>query len=313
MIFHQEWDDADGLPNLAKNIQMKRIHSILFILLASVCTLTAYAQESDQLKLSRVVLKSGAIITGQLKELDATGKLTLVIGGQDVFFNMTDISKLETIDDSNKAAYSLMEEESSSGLEEGKYQVLDRAQYPDTVLVNVGGQNLKMVLIRGGVFNMGYDDRYSTQMKSEPVHRVFVSSFYVSTDYLSKAFAASMLGEKPTESTKPKDFAKWEQADAVARKASEISRRPLRLPTEAEWEYTSHQPCAKEVFSDGWYYEWCSDYFGEYSSAAQDNPSGPASGKSHVVRSFNCGLNKWDRSGNNEGAPTCVRLVLPVK
>ncbi|MBQ9144364.1 MAG: formylglycine-generating enzyme family protein, partial [Paludibacteraceae bacterium] len=31
-------------------------------------------------------------------------------------------------------------------------------------------------------------------------------------------------------------------------------------------------------------YEWCQDWFGDYSSSAQTNPMGPASGSSRVLR-----------------------------
>ena len=35
-------------------------------------------------------------------------------------------------------------------------------------------------------------------------------------------------------------------------------------------------------------WEWCSDWYGSYSSSSQTNPTGPASGSYRVVRGGSC-------------------------
>ena len=111
-------------------------------------------------------------------------------------------------------------------------------------------------------------------------------------------------------------------------KLNSLTGRTFRMPTEAEWEYaarggnkskgylysggntldnvgwysdnsdvTTHLVAQKAANELGLYdmsgnvYEWCCDWYGDYSSSSQTNPTGPSTGSFRVLRGGNWNFN----------------------
>ena len=153
----------------------------------------------------------------------------------------------------------------------------------------------------------------------EPVHTVTVSSFYMDKTEVTQAEYRKVMGKNPSHFSGcddcPVENVSWHDANEYAKKVGK------RLPTEAEWEYAARggnkskgyrYSGSNTISSVGWYddnsrskthpvaqkqpnelglydmsgnvYEWCSDWYGSYSSSPQNNPQGPNSGSSRVLR-----------------------------
>ncbi len=118
----------------------------------------------------------------------------------------------------------------------------------------------------------------------------------------------------------PMYYVNWEEAQEFCTKLSQLTGRKYALPTEAQWEYAARGGVKSKgykysgshtVGNVAWYYnnsssthpvgtkqpnelglydmsgnvwEWCSDWYGYYSSESQSNPTGPSTGFFRVLR-----------------------------
>ena len=119
----------------------------------------------------------------------------------------------------------------------------------------------------------------------------------------------------------PVEYMSWNDCQTFITKLNTMTGQQFRLPTEAEWEFAArggiHDVVSKYSGSDdveevAWYYfnsnstthpvgqkkpnelglydmsgnvyEWCQDWYSEYTTASQTNPTGPATGEYRIVR-----------------------------
>ena len=122
-------------------------------------------------------------------------------------------------------------------------------------------------------------------------------------------------------SSRPVDQVSWYDCQKFIKKLNKLTGRTFRLPTEAEWEFAARggneskgykYSGSNSIDNVAWYrsnsgfvthdvktkfpnelglydmtgnvYEWCQDWYGSYSSSAQTNPTGPATGFFRVLR-----------------------------
>jgi formylglycine-generating enzyme required for sulfatase activity len=191
---------------------------------------------------------------------------------------------------------------------------------------------LDVVIISAGGFMMGSDQG---QENEQPIHRVWLDEFGIgrypvtNQDY---AVFLSQSGQAPprfwsdakfSAAEQPVVGVTWDEAVAFCLWLSEKSGRPVRLPTEAEWEraarggvegtlypWGNEAPWKKQFvgcdpvtdgparvginepndfglydMSEG-VHEWCSDYYDAnyYRSSPARNPQGPPSGQRRSSR-----------------------------
>lgn len=201
-------------------------------------------------------------------------------------------------------------------------------------------------------------DASAYQIES-PVHQVSVSSFSMGIFEVTQAQWTAAMGSNPSENkgeNLPVENVTWEQVQEFIGVLNEMTGLNYRLPTEAEWEFAARGGVASNGFSYsgsptlnacGWYYsnseatthevgskipneigiydmsgnvrEWCSDWFGHYSSEAEENPQGVNDGSLKVNRggswttpAVNC-RNTYRHTDypDEAGLDLGFRLVLP--
>jgi formylglycine-generating enzyme required for sulfatase activity len=204
----------------------------------------------------------------------------------------------------------------TSGVEAAKTLTLDLG----------GGVTMKLVLIPAGKFMMGSPENEKDRDSDEgPQREVTISrAFHMGVFEVTQEQYQAIMGTNPSnfkDAAKPVEMVSWDDAVEFCKKASLITGRTVRLPTEAEWEYACRAGSrTRFTFGDddkgldkyGWYdgdtwegtrpvgqkapnawglydmhgnvYEWCSDWYDAYVNAVETDPQGPKSGDARVLR-----------------------------
>ena len=186
----------------------------------------------------------------------------------------------------------------------------------------VNGVSFKMIAVKGGTFQMGNDVGYEWEKPVHQVtlSDYYIGETEV-TQELWSAVMGSNPSEFPGNMQRPVEMVSWNDCQTFISRLNELTGETFRLPTEAQWEYAArggykskgytysgsnaiddvawcgynsgemtHPVKTKAPNELGIYdmsgnvWEWCSDWYGDYSSAAQTDPTGPATGYYRVGR-----------------------------
>ena len=182
-----------------------------------------------------------------------------------------------------------------------------------------------------------------------------INDYYMGKYEVTQALWEAVMGSNPSYfkgDNLPVEKVSWNDCQEFISKLNSLTGRKFRLPTEAEWEYAArggkksrgYQYSGSRKISDvAWYegnsrskthpvgrkqanelgiydmsgnvWEWCSDWYGSYSSSSQTNPMGSDSGAKRVRRGGSwCYIARICRSSYRYGdAPDCRGLYLGLR
>jgi formylglycine-generating enzyme required for sulfatase activity len=130
---------------------------------------------------------------------------------------------------------------------DGKETVADyarRAKLEPTLTLDLGGVKWEGVLIPAGSFVMGSppgEAKKDNEAAIEKQHRVTITRpFYMAKYELTQAQYAKVMGANPSKTkgdSLPVHNVSCQNARTFCEKCSQLTKREVQLPTEAQWEY----------------------------------------------------------------------------
>ena len=200
-------------------------------------------------------------------------------------------------------------------------ETVEGGQGNGTKEIIVNGVTFKMIKVSGGTFLMG---KSADGNDKTPVHSVTLSDYYIGETEVTQELWQAVMGSNPSHfkgSNLPVECVSWDDCQTFITKSNQLTGKKFRLPTEAEWEFAAKGGTQSKGYTYSgsntigdvaWYYgnsgekthgvatkapnelgiydmsgnvwERCQDMYGDYSSAAQTNPTGPTSGRERVCR-----------------------------
>ena len=188
-----------------------------------------------------------------------------------------------------------------------------------TCVFQIGDVYFDMKFVEGGTFMMGQPNRISW-------HEVTLSNYYIGETEVTEQLWCAIMGGKRTNPLYlvPKNRISYYDCLQFIIRLNTLTGKRFRLPTEAEWEYAarggkkthgfryagsnrltdvawcsenggaihpvkSKQPNELELYDmSGNVFEWCQDWYDNYSSSPQINPTGPVYSTQRVLRGGSC-------------------------
>lgn len=168
------------------------------------------------------------------------------------------------------------------------------------------------------------EEQENPESDEKPISTITIASFAINKYEVTQEEWEFVMRENPSTfkgEKLPVDNITWEECQTFISRVNNLTGMKFRLPTEAEWEFaarggiygqgcqfagsnvvedvawctlnsenTSHPIGLKQPNELGLYdmsgnvWEWCQDWFAEYSEVAKTNPVGPSSGVLRVLR-----------------------------
>ena len=189
----------------------------------------------------------------------------------------------------------------------------------------------------------------------KPVHSVTLSGYYIGKTEVTQALWKAVMGSNPSKfigDNLPVEMVSWDDCQEFIRELNALTGQNFRLPTEAEWEFACRggnnsrgykYSGSNNLGSVAWYdgnsgnkthpvgtkapnelgiydmsgnvWEWCADWYGDYSSGAQTNPTGPYGGSNRVYRggSWNYDVGRCRSSNRDFYYPWIRDIILGLR
>lgn len=194
--------------------------------------------------------------------------------------------------------------------------------------------------------------------QERPVHQVTLTDYYIAETEVTQALWQAVMNATPSKNTGknlPVEMVSWNDCQTFLTRLNQLTGLQFALPTEAQWEYAARggnkskstkYSGGNNLKQTGWFgdnagnktravgtkqpnelglydmsgnvWEWCQDWYGTYSSAAQTDPEGVVYGTERVARGGSVYRPQWmcRTSSRNKFAPIIrnndlgLRLVL---
>lgn len=180
-----------------------------------------------------------------------------------------------------------------------------------------------MVYVGGGSFEMGSNDDKNWGAKpvhQVTLTDYYIGKYEVTQAQWKAVMGGNPSWFKDCDNC-PVDRVSWDSVQVYLRKLNKLTNKTYRLPTEAEWEYAArggkesrgyvysgstnaesvgwidsnsdnktHEVGSKQPNELGLYdmsgnvWEWCNDWYDDYSSNGSSNPTGPSIGTARILR-----------------------------